>query len=219
MRLQFPELPDEGLTVTLDRPTALAREEVVFLTWEHPMVRDAMDLIQNHEHGNASLAILHHDDLEPGQLLIECYHVIESSAPRRLHVGRFFPPRLIRTLVEASGEDLSQLREEDFVGIHRHFDREHAVELLRNQRKSIERGLKVAERRIAKLLPGVVAEGTQRMLDAMTVELKRLAALRKVNPTVRQEELDQMKSLALDLHASIQASRSRLDSIRVIITA
>jgi ATP-dependent helicase HepA len=56
------------------------------------------------------------------------------------------------------------------------------------------------------------------MLDDMTIELKRLAALRKVNPNVRQEEIDQMKANALELHTSIQASRQRLDSIRVIVT-
>ena len=57
------------------------------------------------------------------------------------------------------------------------------------------------------------------MLDIMTVELKRLAALRKVNPNVRQEEIDQMKSNALELNASIQACRHRLDSSRVIVTS
>lgn len=218
MRLQFPELPDEGVTVTVDRTTALSREDVLFLTWEHPMVRGAMDLIMNHEHGNAALTVLHHPDLDPGQLLIECYHVVESSAPRKLHVGRFFPPRLIRSLYDLEGQDLHALDECDFVGVHRHFDREHAVDLLRSHRKAIEAGIRLADRRVTKLLPSIVADGTQRMLQSMTAELKRLAALRKVNPNVRQEELDQMKSDALELHASIQASRSRLDSVRVIVT-
>ena len=68
-------------------------------------------------------------------------------------------------------------------------------------------------------MPSIAADGIKRMLDAMTRELKRLAALRKVNPLVRAEELDQMKENALELHASIQASRQRLDSVRIIISA
>ena len=57
------------------------------------------------------------------------------------------------------------------------------------------------------------------MLTAMTLELKRLAALRKVNPNVRKEELDQLKANALEMHESIQSARLRLDAVRVIVTA
>ena len=53
----------------------------------------------------------------------------------------------------------------------------------------------------------------------MTLELKRLAALRKVNPNVRKEELDQLKANALEMHSSIQTARHRLDAIRVIVTS
>lgn len=219
MRMQFPELPDEGTTVTLDRATALAREDILFLTWEHPMVRGAMDIILNNEHGNASLAIMHQPDIDPGQLLIECYHVVECTAPKKLHVGRFFPPVLLRTLLDQDGNDLSHLPPESFIASHRHFDREHAVELLRAQRKPIERAIQTAEKNVKKQTSTIASAGVKRMLDIMTLELKRLAALRKVNPNVRQEEIDQMKSNALELHASIQACRHRLDSIRVIVTS
>jgi ATP-dependent helicase HepA len=218
MRMQFPELPDEGTTVTLNRSTALSREDIQFLTFEHPMVSGAMDIILNTEHGNAALAVMQHPDIDPGQLLVECYHVIDCSAPKRLHVGRFYPPTLIRTLSDAEGNDLSHLKPEEFHTAHRQFDREHAVELLRAQRKLIEKCIKTTEKKVSKQVPTIAAAGTKRMLDMMTVELKRLAALRKVNPNVRQEEIDQMKASALELHTSIQASRQRLDSIRVIVT-
>ena len=41
----FPELPEEGLQLTYHRPSALRREDIAFLTWDHPMVRGAMDLM------------------------------------------------------------------------------------------------------------------------------------------------------------------------------
>ena len=218
MRMQFPELPDEGITVTWNRATALSREDIQFITWEHPLVRGAMDIILNTEHGNAALAIMQHPDIDPGQLLVECYHVIECSAPKKLHVGRYFPPTLIRTLLDSEGNDLSHLAPDDFAGAHRQFDREHAVELLRAQRKIIEKCIQSTEKNVRNRLPAITSAGVKRMLDSMTVELKRLAALRKVNPNIRQEEIDQMKACALELHSSIQASRHRLDSIRVIVT-
>ena len=41
----FPELPNEGMRVTFLRERALEREEVTFLTWDHPMVVGVLDLI------------------------------------------------------------------------------------------------------------------------------------------------------------------------------
>ena len=41
----FPGLKEEGVTVTFDRQLALAREELEFLTWDHPMIRQGIDLI------------------------------------------------------------------------------------------------------------------------------------------------------------------------------
>lgn len=219
MRMQFPEIPDEGVTVTLDRNLALAREDLLFLSWEHPLVLGAIDIILNSEHGNACLSVVRHEDLDPGQLLVECIHVIESPGARDLQLGRFSPARQIRTLLDSAGEDLSHLDLGGFQAVHQQFDREHAVELLRSQRKPIERSIQRADSKIKGLIPKQIEEGTKRMLDSMTNELKRLAALRKVNPNVRQDELDQLKSKALEMHAAIQATRHRLDAVRVIITA
>jgi ATP-dependent helicase HepA len=219
MRLQFPELPDEGVTVTFDRNTALAREDILFLSFEHPMVRGAMDIILNGEHGNAALSILSHPDLDPGTLLVECFHIMDCAAPKRLQLGRFFPPVMMRTLIDGEGNDLSHLPPESFDHHPRQFDREHARELLRSQRKPIERAIRLAEKSTRASLPGLIEASGKKMLDSMTLELKRLAALRKVNPNVRKEELDQLKANALEMHSSIQTARHRLDAIRVIVTS
>jgi ATP-dependent helicase HepA len=219
MRTQFPELPDEGVTVTLDRNIALAREDMLFLTWEHPMVRGAIDLLLNGEHGNAALSVVRHPDLDPGQLLVEAFYLAECTAPKRLHIGRFFPPTQVHFLFDAEGNDLSALPFDSFAEQPRQFDREHALELLRAQRKLIETRLAGAEGQAKARLPAIVAEAGKRMLDAMTGELKRLAALRRVNPNVRQEELDQVKANALEMNACIQAAKLRLDAVRVIVTA
>lgn len=218
MRTQFPELPDEGVTVTLDRGIGLAREDMLFLTWEHPMVRGAIDLLLNSEHGNAALSVVRHPDLDPGQLLVEAFYLVECIAPKRLHIGRFFPPTLVRFLFDQEGNDLSALPFESFAEQPRQFDREHALELVRAQRKLITQLLALADREAQGKLPAIVAASGKRMLDAMTSELKRLAALRRVNPNVRKEELDQVKENAMEMNACIQAANLRLDAVRVMVT-
>jgi ATP-dependent helicase HepA len=98
-------------------------------------------------------------------------------------------------------------------------DKEEVATLLRGQRKIIERVLKTAEKTAQKRLPDIIATATKQMLDYATGELKRLSALKKVNPYVRQEELDQVKANTMELHGHLQAARLRLDAIRVMLVA
>ena len=215
----FPELPEDGATATLNRDIGLAREDMLFLTWEHPLVRGAMDLILNNAHGNAAFGLVRHEDLDAGQLLLEAVFLVECPAPKRLGAGRYLPQTLIRVLVDANLEDLGALCADSLAPLPRPVDKDEVATLLRGQRKVIERMLKSAEKTAQQRLPAIIAAATQQMLDYATAELKRLSALKKVNPYVRQEELDQVKAATLELHAHLQAARLRLDAIRVMLAA
>ena len=216
---QFPELPEDGVTVTLSRAKALAREDMLFLTWEHPMVRSTMDLILNSEQGNAAFGIVRHDDLDPGQLLLEAIFLVECAAPKHLGVTRYLPQTLIRVLADNNLQDLSAIPMEQLSTLPQPIDREHVATLLRGQRKLIESMIRFAERTAKQRLPQLIAESSQHMLANATGELKRLSALRKVNPYVRQEELDRLKQNAMEMHGHLQATQLRLDALRVLLTA
>jgi ATP-dependent helicase HepA len=54
----FPSMPAEGMIGTCDRRRALGREDVGFLTWDHPMVTGAMELLLGGETGNCAFAVL-----------------------------------------------------------------------------------------------------------------------------------------------------------------
>jgi ATP-dependent helicase HepA len=215
----FPGLPEDGVTITLDRGIALAREDMLFLTWEHPMMSGAMDLILNSERGNAAFAVQRHEDLDSGQLLLEAIYRVECPAPKRLGVSRFMPQTLIRIVIDRDQQDLSHLEAAGFTELPQQATREEVAQLLNSHRRGIERMLKLANDKSQKRLPGLIAESAKRMIAHSAEELKRLAALRKVNPAVRQEELDQVKNDALELHGHIQAARLRLDALRVVLMA
>ncbi len=214
----FPELSDDGVTATIERSTALAREDMLFLTWEHPMVRGVMDLLLNSEHGNASFGLTQHPDLDAGQLLLEAFFLIESPAPRHLHVGRFLPPTLLHILVDANGDERPPSILDRLVEHPTPIVSDELQQLMRPQRNRIEKMLRSAEQAARGQLPKLIAAAQERMLSSLSGELKRLAALRRVNPSVRQAELDQLKEEGLELHSTIQSAQLRLEALRVIIT-
>jgi ATP-dependent helicase HepA len=99
----FPGLPSEGVSVTTDRKRALVREDVQFLTWDHPLVTGALDLLLGSEKGNCSL--VESED----RLSMEAVYVLECVAPLHLHIDRFLPPTPIRVVVE--GENFRKAEE------------------------------------------------------------------------------------------------------------
>lgn len=114
----FPGLPAEGLTVTADRARALAREEVQFLTWDHPLVTAALDLLLGGEVGSSSAG--HWPDARVRGLYLEAVFVLECIAPPELHADRFLPPTPMRVLVDHTGAEAkgvaipSRLKPTDF---------------------------------------------------------------------------------------------------------
>ena len=66
----FPGLPEGGITGTYERGEALTHEDMHFLTWEHPMVTGAMDMMLSGEFGNSTLCALKAPFLKPGTLLL-----------------------------------------------------------------------------------------------------------------------------------------------------
>ncbi len=54
----YPGLPADGCTLTFDRDTALSREDVQFVSWEHPIVRGGIDLLLSENIGTTAVSLL-----------------------------------------------------------------------------------------------------------------------------------------------------------------
>lgn len=100
----FPGLPSGGLTITSDRKRALSREDVQFLTWDHPLVTGALDLLLGTEKGNSSFG--QWPDAKTPGIFLEAIFLIECIAPPPLHVDRFLPPTPQRVLVDYRGQEV-----------------------------------------------------------------------------------------------------------------
>ena len=70
-RFRYPELPEEGTGYTFDRDTALAREDLLFLTWENPLVQQALDLVTSDVTGNSAVVVVKLKGIKTGTMLVE----------------------------------------------------------------------------------------------------------------------------------------------------
>ncbi|MGZ5601155.1 MAG: RNA polymerase-associated protein RapA [Methylobacter sp.] len=216
----FPGLTEDGMTVTVDRQIALAREDMQFMTWEHPVVTASMDMVLSSETGNAAISVIKHNDLKAGQFLLECLFIVECSAPAELQIGRFLPHTPIRVLIDQNQKDLSaDIDHRDLVEAGIKFDKHKIIAFLSSQRPYLINILSVAEQKAKADMQKLVDEATQAMLESLSSEIKRLVRLKKVNPTIRTEEIEQLKDMTMLAHENIQAAQLRLDAVRFVITS
>ncbi|WP_394753011.1 RNA polymerase-associated protein RapA [Crenothrix sp.] len=216
----FPELSEDGMTVTDNRACALAREELQFITWEHPLVTASMELVLSSETGNATISVVRDPQLKAGQFLLECLFIVECSAPAELQIGRFLPHTPIRVLIDQTQKNLSATFSHDSLrDTGTHFDKSQIVAFLNKQRALISAILNVAEQHARTDMQSVISEATNTMLASLSAEIKRLVRLQKVNPSIKTEEIEQLKDMTMLAHEHIQAAQLRLDAVRFIITS
>ena len=103
----FPGLPEDGCTVTFERDVALSREDAQFLTWEHPLIHNGLDLILSGDTGSSTISLLKNKALPVGTLLVELIYVVEAQAPKQLQLNRFLPPTPVRMLLDKNGTNLA----------------------------------------------------------------------------------------------------------------
>ena len=78
----FPSLDADGMTVCFDRNQALSREDIQFITWEHPMSLGVLDLMTRQAFGNANVALIRNKGIKAGTLLVEAWFRVEVIAPK-----------------------------------------------------------------------------------------------------------------------------------------
>ena len=105
----FPGLKEDGMTVTYSRSKALVREDMEFLSWEHPMVNESIEMTLNSELGNATLTTISVKSIPPGTLFLESFYTVNCAAPKELQLDRFLPFIPIRVLMDVTGKNLSKI--------------------------------------------------------------------------------------------------------------
>ena len=214
----FPLGDDEGVTITYDRNQALSREDMQFITWEHPMVQGGMDLVLSGSMGNTAVALIKNKALKPGTVLLELLYVSEVVAPRALQLGRYLPPAALRCLLDTNGNDLaSRVSFETLNDQLESVPKASANKFIQAQRDVLTPRINSGEAKIMPRHAERVAEAQRRLAAETDEELARLTALQAVNPSVRDSEIDALRKQREQGLAMLEKAALRLEAIRVLV--
>lgn len=211
----FPTIPSEGIYVTFDRNQALSREDIRFLSWDHPMTTACIDRVLSSGTGSASFGVLRGSNTLG--LLMEFLFMLETSKKQGVSIGRFLPNTPLRMVVDHAGQDVT-----DRYPIET-FDKKLTsgpiAPLLDNET--------MAETILPKMISAatifaeeqgsiVRATGLQRMNRTLNHEIDQLKALQKNNKNIRPEEIQTATEEQILLASLIENARVRLDAVQLI---
>jgi len=215
---QFPGLPEDGLTATYKRQRALVREDMAFLSWEHPMVLGSLDMIINSDFGNSAFCTLENNNLPAGTLLLEAIFTMKCPAPRSLQVGRYLNHSYLRIVVDDQGRDFNELLTETaFNDAAGRIPRITAQELVRHARPKISELIIQAQQLAVTKQQLIIVQAISTMHRSLQPEQDRLTALAAVNSTIRPEEIAYIEQSQQLLVEYLQSAQLSLDAVRVAI--
>jgi len=215
---QFPGLHDDGMTITFEREVALLHDDMHFLSWDHPMVLNGMDMLLGNELGNTSVCSIRHPELKPGQLLLQAVYILQLDPPIELQQAlsqqSLQPLPVLITLNEQAEEIEHNLQEKQMKTL----DKNICKQVIQLKQTEIKNLLNQAASILKQHAEDYLTMHYQGQRLTLENEIDRLQQLQQINPQVRDEEIEFFSDQLQVLNSSLHHPVSRLDSVRLIIT-
>jgi len=207
----FADIGEDGMSATFDRSTALSREDLQFLTFDHPLFRDALEQLLDGSSGNAAFATL--PTGKGKSILLECAFVLEAIAPARLHLDRFLPPTLLRVIVDHTGKAQTKAPPAQLLqpGDPRRIVSQEAFRMDIFP-KMLAAAKDTATRASATPTDAAIALAK----ETISRQIARLKDLSTRNPRIPKAEIKTLNETLEETTAAISQARVRLDSLRLI---
>ncbi len=211
----FPSIPRDGMLATYDRKRAIAREDIRFVSADHPLVHDALSLLIDSKAGTTAFGLL---PSKTKNILLEIVFVLEAVAEPKWNVDRFFAAQPLRVLVDVRGQDLTDAHPPPRLAAELQDGNIHRFLELPGFNAALLKALIQGAEELArgKSAPLIAAAENEAKVS-LTSEYQRLLDLQKLNDLVRPAEIALAQDQLERTCEAIRNARLRLDSLRLIL--
>ncbi len=218
LKTHFPGLIEDGMSVTFDRDTALSNETLHYLTWEHPMVVEAMEMIATGEKGNASLISLKNSGLKPSTILLETLFNLQAPADSSLQISRYLPTDSIRIVADENLRDRTKVLTSLAIhNNHQSVPLNVALQVIKMKQDEIKKVISAIEKKVEVTLTDLIEEAKQNAESELNLEIERLESLSQVNDNVRPEEIEFLKTQKQQTLDAINEAQVQMNAVRVLV--
>ncbi|WP_137165785.1 RNA polymerase-associated protein RapA [Salinimonas lutimaris] len=208
----LPGLDPDGMTVTFRRRVATTLEHVHYLSWDHPLVHNAVDLILTETVGKASLGFIADRELPKGAYWLEALFVLSINAPKHLQAGRFLPATPIKLCIDAQGE-----KTDITFNKTRRANKKIGQQLVQALKDPVSKQIETARKLASDEAKATLAEARQQMQQTLGDEARRLSELQAQNPAIRDTEIAFIHEQMTQLEAVFDKADVQLDALRIVV--
>tara|TARA_R100000306_G_scaffold4019_4_gene6795 strand:- start:917 stop:3775 length:2859 start_codon:yes stop_codon:yes gene_type:complete len=212
------DLPEDGLTATYQRARALSREDMAFLSWEHPLVLSAMDAVISSDLGNTAFCQLKSNLVPAGSLLLEVAFVMHCPAPKQFNITRYIPESYLRIVIDENGRCFEeQLPEQEMNQQAGRIPKHTAQQMVQVARSRIDNLIDASKKMADKHQKQLIEQAISKMTELTDHELNRLQHLAEQNTHIKPAEIEALQLQQQQLQQYLHQAELKLDALRLII--
>ena len=213
--INLPGNRDGVVSLTFDRTRAVSRDDLIYVSWDHPIMSACIEQLLGSNDGTA--VFVHWDTDSTPALLMESVFILECLAPSELNADRFLPPTPIRIVMNHHGKPELNT-DKRFISPPKTMKNApaHLIPEFRQLKKLIPSMVEAGDHLLSEQVTKLKQQTVKTMSQKLSAEINRLETLAKINANVRSREILMLKEEKKKLEQCLGQARSRLDSIRLI---
>jgi ATP-dependent helicase HepA len=211
----FPNLPADGFSYTCSRKKALEKEDITFMSWDHPLVQSVIELIVGNEYGNATVTT--RKKAGKPRPYLEMYFVLSTVAPKDLEIDRFLPPSSIRVLLNLEAENFTEkFTKEKLDTVLIDASTEIRVLISKIGKPRLKELFKHAHDQAVEKSKEITSKAKIQVQEVLSFEIVRLKKLQKVNPIDSSKDIEILETRKTALTSYVDKAEVHMDSFRFI---
>lgn len=217
----IPGIPLEGCEITFDRATATAREDIEFVTWDHPLMQGLAEMIGISELGVASVGLLPNKSLKPGMLFVEVLFSISTQSAHAKQAQRYLTESGLRIVVtDKNPSNLSKaLPSEQLNQLVETASKQICKAVVSDYRQTIASLAEQAEQLAKQEVKAIVDASVAQCQERASLELTRIKQLQQRNVSISNEDIMALEQHYTTIVEALETScKPIVSAVRLLVT-
>lgn len=211
----YPGLSNDGVSVSFEREFSLKRDDISYMSWEHPIALGTLDLFVGSGVGNATVVS------SSGKLKMPHFEFIfrlEIKDAPKTNLHEFLPLTPVRVIMDATGSDQTKaLPKSKIDPVLIDVTDEKRKEVAGLPKEAFASILKKANLLASSRAQKYKEEALEKFTHHLQKEINRLLKLKEYNPLISEDEIEAMREYLAFGVERIKTTDVSFDAIRVIV--
>jgi ATP-dependent helicase HepA len=217
----IPGIPVDGCEITFDRITATAREDIEFITWDHPLMQGLFEMISLSDLGVASIGLLPNKSLKPGMLFAEVLFTLSLQSAHTKQIQPYLTQSGLRVVVTINNANniSTALPSEKLIQIVERADKKIRKAVVSDYRTQISQLIDQAELHAESETQEIIKSSLTQLNARAQLELARLKHLQQRNSDISDQDIDQLSEHFANVREALHSScKPIVSAIRLLVT-